>query len=409
MPLTLSDAYLDVLMPSHIVLDKDARIRRMGPSLLFHLGCDPTGHKLSRFFKTELFEHVRDKPHEKATRQLQLHGRNEGEGLLLRGTAVPNTGQVHLMIRHVPVSPSAEDRRPLRFDDFSPTDSAMDMQVASKLYFALMHEAQTLCQEVTKKRILADAANVAKSQFLATMSHELRTPLNGILGMAQVLSGRNLDKTDADMVNVILSSGEALLAILNDVLDMTKMEAGQFEIDPQDDDFAQTVTRIAKLFQASAEQKGLGFSLSIADDFPILARIDAHRAGQCVSNIVSNAIKFTDTGSISITLSSEAVADGYIFHVAVRDTGVGISQDQQETLFEPFTQADSSTTREYGGTGLGLSIARKMITIMGGALKVDSEQGRGSTFTLSVPAQRPQSDIGEDFVTDVDSALKRYA
>lgn len=373
-------------MPSFIVINRHAQIVRMGPSLLHHLDCNPIGEKLSRFFDITEIKKVRNGGHKKLTRQVQLCGRAEADGLLLRGSAVPNDAVVYLMIRHIPVGPNEKNRRALRFEDFSPTDSAMDMQIASKLYFALMKEAQMLGAEVTEKRILAEAASVAKSQFLATMSHELRTPLNGILGMAQLLSTRSFEDQDQQLVDIILSSGNALLAILNDVLDMTKIEAGQVDLDPQNEDFAAMVTRIVSLHHATAVQKGLNYTLTIDDGFPPLAWIDAHRAGQCVSNIISNAVKFTREGSVSIVLSSETVQGGYKFYVSVTDTGIGIPDTAKEVLFERFSQVDSSTTREYGGTGLGLSIAQNLARMMGGDIQVKSESGCGSTFTICFQA-----------------------
>lgn len=239
----------------------------------------------------------------------------------------------------------------------------------------------------------AQAANLAKSQFLASMSHEIRTPLNGMLGMAQALEHSDLESGDRDKVRLIRSSGDTLLALVNDVLDISKIEAGRMDISPVDADLVLIARRTVDLFGATASAKGLALEFSSAAPAPLPYRFDALRLQQCLSNLVSNAVKFTTAGSVTVRLAVEGTSDGgQQVRIDVRDTGIGMSEATVGRLFENFTQADASTTRVYGGTGLGLAITRRLARLMGGDVSVVSEPGYGSTFTLVVrlePARDP--------------------
>jgi signal transduction histidine kinase/ActR/RegA family two-component response regulator len=243
--------------------------------------------------------------------------------------------------------------------------------------------------ELRAARDAAEQASTAKSQFLASMSHEIRTPLNGILGMAQSLSDSpTLTPEDAEKVRIVLSSGDTLTKLLNDVLDLSKIEAGKLEIQPIDVDLPALLRQSTALFSAVAEDKGLIFSVSAPAACPHM-RIDPLRFQQCVSNLVSNAIKFTATGRVEIEMAAHPLAGGdYQVIVWVRDSGVGMDEETINRLFENFVQADASTTRTFGGSGLGLAIARRLARMMGGDIKVSSQMGYGSTFELHIRAQR---------------------
>ncbi|MEM9669704.1 MAG: ATP-binding protein [Pseudomonadota bacterium] len=245
-------------------------------------------------------------------------------------------------------------------------------------------------RELRKARQAAESANAAKSEFLASMSHEIRTPLNGILGMAQALRTRNLDRDELDMVETILDSSRSLMTILNDILDLSKIEAGKLELSPVNVDFRHRISRIQKFFRPSAEDKGLYLKLVIDPKVPADLVLDIVRVRQCISNLVSNAIKFTSKGGVIIAAKSELInGDGnhHLVTVHVSDTGIGISPENKDRLFESFTQADASTTRRFGGTGLGLSIARKLAEMMGGDITVASKPGQGSVFTFTFKAE----------------------
>lgn len=237
--------------------------------------------------------------------------------------------------------------------------------------------------EIIRAKMEAEAAAVAKTSFLASMSHEIRTPLNGVLGMAQVLQLGNLQDEQRDYVATIADCGKTLMSLLNDVLDISKIAAGKLEINPVEGDLAAAVGRVQQLFAANAKEKGLRLDIAVQPDLPSL-KYDPVRVRQCLTNLVSNAIKFTEEGGVDIVLGGDAIGDGrYMVRVAVRDTGIGIEPSIVERLFEPFTQADETTTRRFGGTGLGLSIARDLARLMGGDISVSSSPGKGSEFLLT--------------------------
>ena len=226
----------------------------------------------------------------------------------------------------------------------------------------------------------AEAASTAKSVFLATMSHEIRTPLNGVLGMAQVMGGGDLPPLQRERLDIIRQSGEALLAILNDILDLSKIEAGKLELESAPFDLASLVRGAQSAFTAIANRKGLSFALEVSGAEGVYVG-DAARIRQILYNLVSNALKFTEEGEVRVTATRTASG----LRLAVRDTGVGIAPAAIEQLFDPFVQADASTTRRFGGTGLGLAICRDLARLMGGSITVESREGKGSVFTVDLP------------------------
>lgn len=242
-------------------------------------------------------------------------------------------------------------------------------------------------RELKKARKQAEAANEAKSAFLANISHEIRTPLNGILGMAQHMAAGDLTAEQKDQIDTILDSGKTLMAILNDVLDLSKIEAGKFDISPIDNDLGHLLHRVEKLFAPRAAEKGIGLTLSINPDMVSFLRFDPVRVRQCVSNLISNAIKFTEKGTVTISAATvPAGDDGFEVRISIADTGMGMSAQTLDKLFAPFTQAETSTARRFGGTGLGLSISRKLARLMDGDVTATSEEGKGSTFTFTFRA-----------------------
>src|SRR5215469_654336 len=242
-----------------------------------------------------------------------------------------------------------------------------------------LHKARAQAQE---RGVAAEAANEAKSAFLATMSHEIRTPLNGVLGMTQAMAADGLSPVQKERLEVIRQSGEALLAILNDVLDLSKIEAGRFELESVEFDLADLMKGAHSAFTAIANRKGLSFDLTIEAAARGVYLGDPTRVRQVLYNLISNALKFTEHGEVRVTA---AVADRAALVLTVADTGVGIAEERLAGLFEKFTQADASTTRRYGGTGLGLAICRELVQLMGGAIRAESEPGQGSRFTVSLP------------------------
>ena len=245
-----------------------------------------------------------------------------------------------------------------------------------------------LIEDLEAARDKANAANDAKSNFLGVISHELRTPMNGVLGAAQLLSATRLEATQREYLSIIRNSGDNLLSLLNDILDMTKIEAGKMNFEVVDIAVDSLHKRITGPFEAQAEAKGLEFVSTFEGEIPTVVRGDPLRVCQVVQNLLSNAVKFTEAGQIHYTVRGHRVSDQRVrFEFIVKDSGTGIAAADLQRLFLPFTQVDTSSTRRFGGTGLGLTIARRMANIMGGDITVTSRLADGSCFTLEIEAE----------------------
>ncbi|MBX9601473.1 MAG: response regulator [Bryobacteraceae bacterium] len=263
---------------------------------------------------------------------------------------------------------------------------------SSEQYWSSFQDRELLrvrAEELEKAKIAAEAANRAKSEFLANISHELRTPMNGVIGMTSLVLETPLSAEQRDYVETARGSADTLLELLNQLLDLSKIEAGKLE--PEDAPFQirELVEAVAKTFQVAASRKGVFLEWSVAPEVVDSLSGDALRVRQVLTNLVSNAIKFTEQGSVSIEVT--ALFDNppdYGVQFAVRDTGIGIPKDKQETVFRPFEQADGSTTRRYGGTGLGLTISSRLATLLGGRLWLQSEPGVGSVFYFTARLTR---------------------
>ncbi|WP_417450800.1 ATP-binding protein [Kordiimonas sp.] len=286
------------------------------------------------------------------------------------------------------------DRHPVRLLDgetlwldlaSSPVD--WEQQQARQLIFVDVSNQVRVEETLRSARERAEAAAQAKSSFLAMMSHEIRSPMNGIISVAEILERGTLGQEQKKLVGVINQSAETLLTIIDDILDLSKIEAGKLAINNFDFDLPAVITGVADLLRANFSQKGLSIDLELPADLPRYVHGDANRIRQILFNLLGNAAKFTESGGVTISASATLAPDTQvsIIRVMVTDTGIGIDADVLQRLFQPFEQADSSVARQYGGTGLGLSICRRLAQLMDGEIMVVSTKGEGSTFTLTLP------------------------
>jgi signal transduction histidine kinase len=410
MSLTLDDSSLDRLFPAYLRVARGGTILAVGPSLGRHCAEPLIGRAFIDAFHVERPSRIGDFDALLQHRGTLIVHLRSNRQLRLRGVALASD-DVFLLFGHVPAVDDVAGAPRLRIADFSPSDGSLDIMLAAQMRQGLLEDAVRLADQLRAKTREAEAATEAKSRFLATMSHEIRTPMNGVLGMTHALSRTALDPRQRELLDVVNRSGESLMAIIDDVLDLSKIEAGRLDIEAAPFDLADLVNGVAALFSVRAAEKGLRFKVELGAEGAFLG--DAIRIRQALSNLVSNAIKFTDRGAVLVQVSAEQDGEATIVRFVVADSGPGITPDAAERLFTPFRQGDYSTTRKHGGTGLGLSITKHLCERMGGGVRFETVLGHGSVFRFHVrvapvaAAHRAVGDQRADADVDLDGAHLR--
>lgn len=375
---------IENLFPCYILTDQDLVLKSVGRSLRKLLPEAVAGVPLIDCFKIER-PRAAFNPAVAVKRSSALQFKSIDGRVNLVGTVIEVPQGYLFCMAHSAMTAQKWGDLDLSASDFSSADQSMAIGTSMGLQSVLMSEMKDLASNLSRARDEALAANRAKSTFLSVMSHEIRTPLNGVLGMVHVLLKDAPTEQQRSRLEIVQESGDALLAILNDLLDISRIEAGMMTLESIEFDIREVLSGAYAAFTAIANKSGLSFILDIEPAAGIYLG-DPTRVRQVAYNFLSNALKFTKEGRV--ILSARLVEDG--LQISVQDTGIGIADDRLDGVFDPFVQADASVNRHFGGTGLGLGISRDLAKLMGGSIRVESELGKGSTFTafLQIPRLR---------------------
>ncbi len=379
------------MFPAYLRVDPDGVITTAGRSLLKHAGTDILQRSITEIFEVErpfIFGGLKD---------LLAHGGScvlrlaSNPAIRLQGAVQESSGSFLLLLGYLPHMNGAQNQLSLTFSDFAPFDASKDLVVSAQIRDGLLSDVEDLVVQLKAEKAVAEAAHRSKSEFLACMSHEIRTPLNGVLGLAALLETTGLDQKQSDMLQSLRGCGTTLLDLLDDIIDISRMDAERFEIVEEPVCPGNIADRVCDQYSIIADGKDI--SLEVVTD-PSLQNVVVHcdesRLFQIVNNLVSNAIKFTKAGRVQLKMLDGAPAnlEHANLHILVRDTGIGMRPEHLEQVFEPFKQADAGITRQFGGTGLGLSICKRLCEMMDGSISVESTPGVGSCFEVQLPLRR---------------------